>query len=101
MCFESHACRPLFSESATAREISAIDSEHQKNLQVDSWRLDRLLRQRASPEHPYSRFFTGNRETLRNGDADVRAALLAFYDRYYRADQMSLAVIGPQSLAEL
>lgn len=30
---------PLFTESATGRELSAIDNENSKNLMSDSWRL--------------------------------------------------------------
>jgi len=32
--FSDFFAAPLFSESATAREVAAIDSEHSKNLQV-------------------------------------------------------------------
>lgn len=28
---------PLFTESATNRELNAVDSEHSKNLQNDGW----------------------------------------------------------------
>ena len=92
---------PLFSESGTTREVDAIDAEHAKNLQSDFWRSDAVLRLRARPDHPYSRFFTGNRQTLRGGDADARAALFAFHRAFYRAPQMALAVAGPQSLDAL
>ena len=92
---------PLFTESATAREVGAIDAEHSKNLQTDSWRSNRLLRLRARPEHPYSNFYTGNRATLKNGENGAREALLDFYARYYHAEQMSLVVIGPQTLEQM
>ena len=92
---------PLFSEGGTAREVDAIDAEHAKNLQSDFWRSDAVLRLRARPDHPYSRFFTGNRQTLRGGDAAARAALVRFHEDYYRAPQMALTVAGPQRLDEL
>ncbi|CAE8667605.1 unnamed protein product, partial [Polarella glacialis] len=57
---------PLFSEDATARELQAVDSEHSKNLQQDSWRQSQLLRNSANPEHPLHHFMTGNSETLRD-----------------------------------
>ena len=41
------ASAPLFSESATAREVNAIDSEHAKNLQSDFWRYEQLLKLRV------------------------------------------------------
>ncbi len=92
---------PLFTEGATAREVNAIDSEHNKNLQSDYWRFEQLFKLRADQSHPYAKFGTGNRLTLRDGDASAREALLAFHSRYYQAGQMSLALIGPQPLGEL
>ena len=38
---------PLFTESATGREVNAIQSEHDKNLQTDFWRFSQLLKLRA------------------------------------------------------
>lgn len=92
---------PLFTEAATAREVNAIDSEHSKNLQSDFWRFGQLIKLRCDPTHPYAKFGTGNRKTLRDGDAGARDALLRFHSRYYQADQMSLALVGPQPLDEL
>ena len=92
---------PLFTESATAREVNAINSEHEKNLQADFWRQDQLIKLRADPAHPYAKFGTGNAESLRGGDSSARAALLGFHERYYQAPQMSLVLIGPQKLDEL
>ena len=51
---------PLFTESATGREVNAIQSEHDKNLQTDFWRFSQLLKLRARQDHPYSHFSTGN-----------------------------------------
>ena len=92
---------PLFTESATAREVNAIDSEHSKNLQNDYWRYSQLLKTRCDPQHPYSKFGTGNRQTLNGGDAAARAALLEFHSQYYLADQMALTIVGPQGLDTL
>ncbi|KAL1507929.1 hypothetical protein AB1Y20_007533 [Prymnesium parvum] len=92
---------PLLSPSAAAREVNAIDAEHEKNLQSDGWRADAARRRLADPSHPYARFATGNRETLRGGDAAALAALAAFHREHYRAERMCLAVQGPQPLAQL
>ena len=64
---------PLFTESATAREVNAIDSEHSKNLQSDFWRFEQLFKLRADQAHPYAKFGTGNRQTLRDGDAAAKS----------------------------
>ncbi|CAN0048275.1 unnamed protein product [Phaeothamnion confervicola] len=46
---------PLFTESATEREMMAVDSEHSKNLQNDYWRQARLLQDLASADHPFQK----------------------------------------------
>ena len=46
---------PLFTESATERELAAVDSEFAKNVQSDAWRLQQLLKSAADPRHPWSR----------------------------------------------
>jgi insulysin len=99
--FAAFFSTPLFTQSATAREVNAIESEHSKNLQSDLWRYEQLLKLRCDPSHPYAKFGTGNRETLDEGDARAREALLSFHGRYYQADQMSLALVGPQRLDAL
>ena len=55
---------PLFTDSATEREMKAVDSENSKNLQSDAWRLQQLHKWAADPKHPWSRFNTGSLETL-------------------------------------
>ena len=45
---------PLFTESATGREMKAVDSEHSKNLQSDAWRLQQIYKWAADPAHPWS-----------------------------------------------
>jgi insulysin len=55
---------PLFTESATAREMKAVDSENSKNLQSDAWRLQQIHKMAADPRHPWSRFNTGSLDTL-------------------------------------
>lgn len=96
---------PLFTESATEREVNAINSEHQKNVPNDAFRLGQVLNSRANPAHPYHRFGTGNFKTLLEDTAakgiNLRAELLAYYQRYYRASLMTLCIIGKEPLAEL
>ena len=99
--FSDFFVAPLFTDSATSREVSAIESEHQKNLQSDARRIGFLLKTKARPDHPYAHFFTGNRQTLQDGSSAAREALLAFYRKYYRASEMSLTLTGPQSLEDL
>ncbi|CAK0865927.1 unnamed protein product [Prorocentrum cordatum] len=50
---------PLFSADVTERELGAIDSEFLKNVLDDGFRFDQLLRSRANPLHPFSKFGGG------------------------------------------
>jgi len=101
--FGSFFTNPLFTEAATGRELNAINSEHAKNIQSDSFRVYQLNKGRANGRHPFSRFFTGNYETLRDrvSTADLRQTLIQFHQDHYSSNQMSLAVVGPQSISQL
>ncbi|RCH95916.1 Insulinase (Peptidase M16), partial [Rhizopus azygosporus] len=96
---------PLFSDSCTERELKAVDSEHKKNKQQDSWRIFQLEKSLCNPSHPYCNFGTGNLETLyenpkANGQ-DIRQELLKFHDTYYSANIMKLCILGRESLDQL
>ncbi|KAJ0399750.1 hypothetical protein ATCC90586_007287 [Pythium insidiosum] len=90
---------PLFTASATDRELSAVDAEFKNYLHDDYWRLNQLHRGRGNPRHPFARFGVGHRETLRA--AGVRDALLQFYESFYVAHLMRLVVYGREDLSTL
>lgn len=96
--FAQFFLQPLFTESATDREVNAVDSEHVKNIQNDAWRLAQLEKSTSDPDHPYSKFGTGNLETLdtipKSKGIEVRQELLKFHHKWYSANLMSLAVLG-------
>lgn len=103
--FSQFFLEPLFTESATEREMKAVHSEHEKNLAIDTWRLNQLDKSSADPNHPYSGFGTGSRETLdiipKQKNIDVRQELLNFHSRWYSANVMALSVLGKESLDDL
>lgn len=96
---------PLISPDGIARERQAVDSEHSKNLQSDVWRRQQLWHTAADPAHPYSRFFTGNMDTLcttpESKGIDVHAELLKFYAAQYSSNRMKLCVLGRHTVQEL
>ncbi|KAF7311385.1 Insulin-degrading enzyme [Mycena kentingensis (nom. inval.)] len=55
---------PLFSPSCTSRELNAVDSEHKKNHQQDIWRIFQLTKHLSIPGHEWSKFGSGDRQTL-------------------------------------
>ncbi|KAJ8317306.1 hypothetical protein KUTeg_005210 [Tegillarca granosa] len=55
---------PLFTESASDREVNAVNSENDKNLQSDPWRLHQLEKSLADPQHDFSKFGTDSLDEL-------------------------------------
>ncbi|XP_028845325.1 insulin-degrading enzyme isoform X2 [Denticeps clupeoides] len=96
---------PLFDESCKDREVNAVDSEHEKNLMNDAWRLFQLEKATGNPSHPFSKFGTGNKLTLETRPSkegiDVRQELLQFHSTFYSSNLMGLCVLGRESLDEL
>uniref|UniRef100_A0A8C4JBN1 Insulin-degrading enzyme n=1 Tax=Dromaius novaehollandiae TaxID=8790 RepID=A0A8C4JBN1_DRONO len=89
---------PLFDESCKDREVNAVDSEHEKNLMNDAWRLFQLEKATGNPNHPFSKFGTGNKLTLETRPTkegiDVRQELLKFHSTYYSSNLMAICVLG-------
>ena len=113
--FAQFFLHPLFNESATDRELKAVNSEHERNIDNDGWRLSQLEKSLSHPNHDFNKFGTGfdltfrlnlnlllfssgNLETLKEipllKGINVREALIKFHDQWYSANIMSLVVLG-------
>ncbi|XP_017891518.1 insulin-degrading enzyme isoform X2 [Ceratina calcarata] len=96
---------PLFTEALTELELNAVNSEFEKNVANDTWRLDQIEKTSADPNHPYSKFGSGNKDTLdtipKRKGINVREQLLQFHKRYYSSNIMALSVLGKESLDDL
>ncbi len=83
----------------------AVNSEHEKNVASDNWRLKQLEHSLCDQTHDYHKFGTGNKETLdtipKGKGVTVRDELLKFHSRWYSSDIMGLSVLGNQSLDDL
>ncbi|CAN6586428.1 unnamed protein product [Malus baccata var. baccata] len=103
--FAQFFINPLMSADATMREIKAVDSENQKNLLSDGWRMNQLQKHLSAADHPYHKFSTGNWETLevrpKAKGLDTRAELNKFYEQYYSANVMHLVIYGKESLDKI
>ena len=90
---------PLLDIHLMNKEIDAVNSEHEKNINQDNWRQQQLIRALANANHPFSKFSTGNKETLKNIDHKLlHAKLLEFYNKYYVPNNMKLTIISNQDL---
>ena len=99
--FAQFFIEPLFTESATGRELQAVDAEDARNRTNDSRRVLQVLKAAADAPSPWRKFSTGNSETLQGGGAATRAALLGFHARHYYGTRMALALLGAAPLDEL
>ena len=95
----------MFLADCTDRELRAVDSEHKKNLQSDTWRLFQLDKSLSNPAYPYNSFGTGNLISLKEEPSakglDVRQAFMKFHETYYSANLMKLVVLGREPLEQL
>ncbi len=82
---------PLFDKTYAAREVNAVNSEHDKNIRSDGWRGRHLRNQIVETGHPLSKFGTGNKDTLAG---DNQEALIAFYKKYYSAQNMEMSMVS-------
>ncbi|KAF6824712.1 zinc protease [Colletotrichum musicola] len=100
--FAQFFIEPLFLESILDRELLAVDSENEKNLQNDGDRLFQLIRSLSNPKHPFHKFDTGNFEVLKTlpeaEGINVRAKFMEFYEKHYSANRMKLVVLGREPL---
>lgn len=94
---------PIFNEYSIIREISAVNSEHEKNFASDSWRNRMVNKTLSHPSHPYSHFSTGNTQTLlehpKKLGLNIKLELQRFYRRWYKsANLMTLTIFSSQPL---
>ncbi|CAB4317113.1 unnamed protein product [Prunus armeniaca] len=103
--FAQFFIKPLMSADATMREIKAVDSENQKNLLSDGWRMNQLQKHLSVADHPYHKFSTGNWDTLevrpKAKGLDTRSELIKFYEEYYSANVMHLVIYGKENLDKI
>jgi insulysin len=82
---------PLFTPEFTEREMNAVNSENQKNLENDARRRHQVTSTLYRADHVANHFGTGNKTTLAGV---TREELLGFYNTHYSADRMTLALTG-------
>ncbi|TCD63541.1 Insulinase (Peptidase M16) [Steccherinum ochraceum] len=74
--FSSFFHSPLFAPSCTVRELNAVDSEHKKNHQSDVWRIFQLNKHLSKDGHQWSKFGSGNKDSLSKVGQDLKAQSL-------------------------
>lgn len=92
---------PLFSSEYVEKEVNSVNSEFERNIQVDAKRREMILRTIAHPESLFHRFSTGNKKTLleytKINKINLKERVTKFYQDNYRPDNMKLIIYGNQS----
>ena len=96
--FSDFFVAPLFNPEFVKRERTVVAAEFNSKLQSDGRRFLAARRQAFNPLHHESGFAVGNEETLadRNGEL-VRDDLIKFFNHHYKANRMTLVVLGRES----
>ncbi|KAJ1878953.1 metalloprotease, partial [Coemansia sp. RSA 486] len=96
---------PLMDPDCVDRELKAVESEFRSKLQDDGKRSFVIFKSASSQSHSFSKFSTGNNQTLRESTLsrglDIRQEMLDFYKRFYSADLMKLIIVGNHSLDQM
>lgn len=90
--------KPLFNESTLQGEINNINSEYERNMSNDYYRIMHIEKFFAKPNNPFSFFSTGNVKSLKTipeeKNINVHLELVKFFQKWYSANLMTLCVIG-------
>ena len=100
--FSQFFISPLLADEFIIKERKNIEAEFQLKLKDDIRRLYDVHKETINQRHPFSQFSVGNVDTL----ADIKGESIGkevsdFFNLYYQAGYMTLAIEGPQTLEEL
>ena len=93
--------KPLFEQCAQLREREVVHAEFLARSQDADTLVAVALAQALPAGHRCAAFQAGNRDTLTVEQAAFQQALRAFHRRFYQAGQLSLLLVGEQSVEEL
>jgi len=92
---------PLLDPEYIEKEKSAVNAEWSMRREMDYFGMFKLGRSFMG-DHPGNRFLIGNLESLADKEGStLHEATLDFYDRYYGADIMKVAMVSDQSLDQM
>jgi insulysin len=90
---------PIFHSDSIDRELNAVNSEHQKNINNDAWKHFQLSLDLANKNSPINTFMTGSLNTLKK--PNIREKVIEFYNKYYKSENISICIASSKSHDEL
>merc|ERR1712228_296882 len=91
---------PTLSQKSMNDEIWAVDNEYRKDLPSQQWRDWRMMEYSANPNNTFHKFTVGSIETL-NKKQDVYEKMIAFHDKWVKANIMKCVVYGRDDIETL
>merc|ERR550514_739495 len=93
--------QPTLNKDSIWDEVSAVISEHSKNLRDQSWRNQAVMRGVADQMSPEQGFHTGDASTLQaEGKEKLRDKMAEYFDANYCPQRMVLVTVGRESIDE-
>jgi len=86
---------PIFDETYLTKELNSVESEHNKNISSDGWRIMNISKN-LFKNVSLRKFGTGTSKTLlepfNNNHKLLRDAVIKFYNDHYSSDKMVLYI---------
>jgi len=100
--FSQFFISPLLADEFITKERKNIEAEFKLKLKDDIRRLYDVHKETINQRHPFSKFSVGNIDTLADiNGKNISKEVNHFFNLYYQASYMTLAIEGPQTLVEL
>ncbi|WP_456255687.1 pyrroloquinoline quinone biosynthesis protein PqqF [Pseudomonas iridis] len=93
--------QPRMNPDDQLREREVLQAEFVAWSQDPTAQQQFALYEGLPADHPLRGFHAGNRDTLQVEQPEFQKALTDFHQQFYRTGQMTLSLVGPQSLEQL
>jgi secreted Zn-dependent insulinase-like peptidase len=94
--------KPLFKQDLIEKEINAIDSEFLLKQKDDLRRLYQVHKETCNPEHPFSQFSVGNKQTFAPySPLQLQQKIRRLFERYYQPQNACLCIVSQQKLSAI
>jgi len=90
---------PLFDTNLVDREVNAVNSEHNKNINNDFWLMRQIILNLSKDDAVINSFATGNNETLNK--KETRGEMIDFFNKYYCSDNISITLLSPNNVDDM
>ena len=100
--FSQFFISPTFDENYIDSELKVVDAEYQMLKGNEGWVSMSLMKPAVNPDHLFSRFEAGSRQSLAGDKINpIKNRVADFYNTYYAANTMTLVVLGKEPVEAL